>query len=306
MPNYRVRFSQSPDSPIVRAKLFGIGSAGCNIIEGAPFPAVAISSSAADLARSHAERKVLVGQDRLIGISDADPDIMIRLPSIVGHELPDMFNNTEVAFMMCGLGGTSGSLGAKMLSSIARVKGTTGIVLAATPFSAESIRRREVASRALHEILSISSLCVEFDNDKLSSLGSNIPLSRAFGLLNGIMMRPVIDLSATMTRDDVPGFRQGIGDSTYARFGLGLGRGDERVERVVHEAVTSPWFDFPLINAAAAIAIFSSADPWDKEISEVLSRLEGVMPSAKLFWGAYSDASLADRIRLSLLVCTKA
>src|SRR4030065_303891 len=114
MPNYRVRFSQSPDDQRVRTKL----------------------------------------------------------PSIVGHELPDMFNNTEIAFMMCGLGGTSGSLGTKLLSSIARVKGTTGIVLAATPFSAESIRRREVASKALHDILSISSLCVEFDNDKLSSLGS--------------------------------------------------------------------------------------------------------------------------------------
>lgn len=306
MPNYRVRFSQSPDDQRVRTKLFGIGSAGCNIIEGAPFPAVALSSSAADLARSHAERKVLVGQDRLIGISDADPDLMRKLPSIVGHELPDMFNNTEIAFMMCGLGGTSGSLGTKLLSSIARVKGTTGIVLAATPFSAESIRRREVASKALHDILSISSLCVEFDNDKLSSLGANIPLSRAFGLLNGIMMRPVLDLSETMSRGDIPTFRQVIGDSTYSRFGLGLGRGDERVQRAVLEAVTSPWFDFPLANATGAIAIYSASDPWEKEAAEILSRLEGSMPSAKLLWGAYSDSSLGDRIRLSLLLCTEA
>ena len=306
MPNYRMRFSQGPDDQRVRTKLFGIGSAGCNIIDGAPYPAVALSSSAADLARTRAERKVLVGQDRLIGISDADPDLMRKLPSIVGHELPDMLNNTEVAFIMCGLGGTSGSLGAKLLSSVARLKGATAIVLAATPFSAESIRRREVASKALHDLLSISSLCVEFDNDKLSSLGANIPLSRAFGLLNGIMIRPVIDLSETMSRSDIPMFRQAIGDSTYSRFGLGLGRGDERVQRAVHEAITSPWFDFPLANATAAIVIYSAADPWEKEAGEILSRLEGSMPSAKILWGAYTDSTLGDRIRLSLLLCTRA
>jgi len=306
MPNYRFRFSQSPDDVRARTKLFGIGSAGCNIIEAAPYPSVAMSTSSADLARSRAERKVLIGQDRLIGISDADPDLMRKVPSIVGHELPDMFNNTEVAFIMCGLGGTSGSLGAKLLSSIARAKGATGIVLAATPFSAESIRRREAASKALHDLLSISSLCVEFDNDKLSALGVNIALSRAFGLLNGIMVRPVIDLTQTLSRGDIPGFRQAVGDATYSRFGLGLGRGDDRVQRAVQEAITSPWFDFPLANVSTAIVIYSSSDPWEREASEILTRLEGSMPSAKILWGAYTDATLGDGIRLSLLVCTKA
>jgi len=305
MPNYRVRFSQSAEDQRVRTKLFGVGSAGCNIIEGAPFPAVAFSSSSADLARSHADRKVLVGQDRLIGVSDTGPELMRKLPSIVGHELLDIFNNTEVAFMMCGLGGVSGSLGTRLLSSIAHVKGATGIVLATTPFSAESIRRRELASEALRDILSVCSLCVEFDNDKLSSLGASIPLSRAFGLLNGIMLRPVIDLSATMSKGDIPAFRQTVGESTYSRFGLGLGRGDERVDRVVKEALTSPWFDFPIDGATAAIVIYSASDPWEKEAAEILSRLESSMPSSKIMWGAYSDPLLGDRIRLSLLVCRK-
>ena len=106
MPNYRTRFSQSPDDQRIRAKIFGVGSAGCNMVETSPFPAVALSTSSADLARSHAERKVLLGQDRLVGVSDADPELRRKLPSIAGHELPDMFNNTDLAFVMCGLGGS--------------------------------------------------------------------------------------------------------------------------------------------------------------------------------------------------------
>ena len=303
MPNFRTRFSQSSEDQRVRAKLFGIGSAGCNIVEGAQFPKVAFSTSSADLARSHADRKVLVGQDRLLGISDADSDMMRRLPSIVGHELLDVFNNTELAFIMCGLGGVTGSIGSRVLNSVAKSKGVAGIAVVAMPFSAESFQRREVAARALGGLLESSAMCVVFDNDKLSSLAPNLPMSRAFGLLNGIMIRPVMDICATMSRNDISVFREVVGGSTYARFGLGLARGDERVQRVVDESLSSPWFDYDLKEVTSAIAVFSSADPWEKEIDKVLSLLESRLPSVRILWGSYADPNLGERIRLSLLLC---
>ncbi len=305
MPNYRTRFSQSAGSQRVRAKFFGVGSAGCNIIDGVPFPTVVLSTSSADLARSRAERKVLIGADRLLGVADSSPDLVKQLPSIVGHELFDVFNNTELAFLMCGLGGVSGSLGSRMLCSIARAKGATAIVIAATPFSAESIRRREAATKALAGVLSSSQLVIEFDNDKLSSLAPSLQLHRAFDLLNGIMMRPATDLCAVMSRDDVSSFRQILGESSYGRFGLGLGRGDERVDRAVAEALSSPWFDYDLKEVSAAIAVYSAADPWDKEVEKILSLLEERLPDIRLGWGSYADTSLGDRIRLSLILCKK-
>lgn len=306
MPNYRTRFSQAPDSQRIRAKLFGVGSAGCNIIDAAPYATVALSTSSADLARSHAERRVLVGTDRLMGVVDSKPDLLKQLQSVVGHELFDVFNNTELAFVMCGLGGLTGSLGSRLLCSIAASKGATAVVLAATPFSAESIRRREAARSAMTGLLGGSTLAIEFDNDKLSSLAPSLQLSRAFNLLNGIMMRPVIDLCSVMSRDDVALFRQIVGDSSYGRFGLGLARGDERVQRVVDEALSSPWFDYDLREAQAAIAIYSASDPWDKEAEKILAHLEERLPGLRVGWGLYQDSSLGERIRLSLVLCKRA
>ncbi len=241
--------------------------------------------------------------DRLVGLSDSSPDLLKQVKDVVGHELFDVFNNTELAILMCGLGGTTGSLGVKMLCSIAKAKGSTSIVLAATPFSAESHRRRELAAKTLDDVLKSSTLCVEFDNDKLSSLAPNLPLSRAFGVLNGIMLRPVMDLCSAMSRDDVTRLRQIVGDATYGRFGLGLARGDDRVERVVNEALSSPWFDYDFDDVKAAIAVYSAADPWDKEIERVLKSLESRLISARILWGSYSDQGLTDRIRLSLVLC---
>lgn len=295
----------SPERPALRVKVIGIGSAGCNIIEGAPFSTVAFTTSPSDVARSHAERKFVISPDRLIGLSDPSAEVLKQMPEIVGHEIPDLFNNTDLVFLMCGLGGLTGSLGSKLVAALARAKGVTAVAHVATPFSAESFRRRQVAAQAVGELLSSTSLCIEFSNDKLSSLGSNIQLSRAFGILNGIMLRPALDISSVVSRMDIASFRQILGDSTRARFGLGLARGDDRVQKVVQEAISSPWFDFELKESTAAIAVYSASDPWDKEAEGMLTALREALPETSILWGQYPDQTLGERIRLSLVLCRK-
>ncbi len=303
MVDRRTRLSQFQGDQPLRTKLFGLGSAGCNMVEGAPFPAVAFSTSPADMERSHAERKVLMGQDRLMGAAHSGPSVLKRVPEIAGHEVVDLFNNTDMAFMMCGLGGFTGSFGTKLFTQVARSKGTIDVVLAATPFSAESQRRRELAAAILGEIRNSATLCIEFSNDKLSDLAPNLPISRAFGLLNGIMLRPVMDMCATMSRMDMGLLRQVVGDATSARFGLGLARGDDRVPRVVSEALSSPWFDFRLEDSMAVLAFYSAADPWDREAERILDALGARLPKASVLWGSYPDPGLGERIRLSLVLC---
>lgn len=303
MANIKARFSQAPDSQRARVKLIGLGSAGCNMIQGSQLPTVAFSTSSSDLDRSHSDRKILMGQDRLIGLAQTSHSVLKHLPSVIGHDVVDVLNNTDLAFLMCGLGGVSGSLGLRLFSSIARSKGSLDIVLAATPFSVESVHRREFSAKILTEILGSSVLCIEFDNDKLSELAPNLPMSRAFTLMNGIMMRPVLDMCAVTSQTDLGVMRQVIGTSTYGRFGLGLARGDDRIEKVVAESLSSPWFDYDIAEATGAIAIYSSADTWENEISKIIAALEGRLVRANLVFGSYSDQTLGDRIRLSVVLC---
>lgn len=302
MASMLLTFSRPTNDQVMRAKLFGVGSAGCSIIENSRFPTVAFSTSIDDLGKSHAQRKVLVGPDRLVGVAHVRHGIIKHLTSVVGHELLDIFNNTDLAFLMCGLGGLTGSLGSQVLAEVCRAKGIPCIVVAATPFSVESIRRRETASRAIENLLKASMLCLVFDNDKLSSLAPNMPLSRVFAVMNSIMMRPVLDVISSLPRSELPSLKQVLGDSSYARFGLGLGRGDERVERAVMEAMDSPWFDFPLSEAEAALVVYSSADPWDREAERIVDQVKARLPNARIAFGSYADTTLNDRIRVSVVV----
>lgn len=304
MPECR-RLSSPPRGPPVRAKVFGLGSAGCNMIEGVPFPRVAVSTSSADLERSTAERKVLIGQDRLVAVYSSDKSILKHLPSVAGHELLDVFNNTDVAFLMCGLGGVSGSLGAKVFSAVAQSKNAMDVVLAATPFSAESSRRRDFAARMLRELRGSSALCIEFGNDQLSTLAPHVPISRAFTLMNGIMSRPILDMCASVSKQELPSLRRLVGGASAGSFGLGTGRGDGRVAHAVEEALSSPWFSFDLADVACAVAAYSSSDPWDKEVDAISSMLGPRLPNASLAMGSYADPALGDRIRLSLILCRR-
>jgi len=301
-----VRLASPPNGQGARVKVFGLGSAGCNMIEGVPFPKVAVSTSGTDLERSGTDRRVLIGQDRLVSIYTSDKELLKHLPSVAGHEVLDVFNNTDLAFLMCGLGGVSGSLGAKVFSAVAQGKNALDIVLAATPFSAESSRRRDFAARMLRELRETSTLCIDFGNDQLSTLAPHVPMSKAFKLMNGIMTRPVLDLCAALPKSELPRVRRLIGGSSAGRFGLGMARGDGRVERVVAEALSSPWFDFDMSEATCAVAVYSSSDPWDKELDGIVSLLQSRMSSSSFVVGSYGDPTLGDRIRLSVILCRKA
>jgi cell division GTPase FtsZ len=179
------------------------------------------------------------------------------------------------------------------------------IAIVSSPFSAESERRREFASKCLRRIVASNDLCIAFGNDALSQLAPHLPLSKAFAVMNSILHRPILDLANSMDRRGAQTLRKVVGDSHLCRFGLGMGRGDGRVEQTVDEAFSSPWFDFGLEDVDAAIVIYSAADPWEKEKSRLLELVQRRIDERPILHGAYRDESLKDKIRLSLLLLRK-
>jgi cell division protein FtsZ len=303
MAGRSVTFSQFRGDAPLRAKMIGIGSAGCNMLERSPVPSVAFSSSKADLDRVKTEEKVLISPQRLVGLAQTDLALIRQMPSVISDEVGISVEDVDVMFLLAGLGGLTGSVGTAVVSSFVRAKGTMAVALTASPFTAESERRRKLASLYTRRIMSDVDLMIEFGNDALSDLAPNMPLSRAFSILNGILHRPMMDILAAGTRKDIRVLREVIGDAVRGRLGLGLVRGDDRVTRVVAEALSSPWFDFEPVEAEAAIVVYSAADPWDKELGDIIGLLETKLGDARMIHGSYSDPTLGDKIRLSLVLC---
>ena len=298
-----VTFSQFRGDEPWRAKVAGIGSAGCNMIERSPIPPVAFSSSQADLDRSDADEKILISPQKLVGLAQTDVSVIKQMPSVIAEEVGISVKGLDIMFMMAGLGGLTGSVGTAVVSSFARANGVLSVALTAGPFSAESERRRTLADIYTERIMTDVDMMIEFSNDALSSMAPNLPLSRAFAIMNGIMHRPIIDLLAAGTRKDAKVLRGTVGGAVRGRLGLGIARGDERVVKVVDEALSSPWFDFGLEQTEAAIVVYSAADPWDREFGEIVELLHARLGEVRMIHGSYSDGTLGDKIRLSLVLC---
>ena len=145
MVSQGVTFSQFRGDDPIRAKMVGVGSAGCNMLERAPMPSVAFSSSQADLDRSKAEDKVLISPQKLVGLAQTDPSIIKKMPSVVSDEVGVPVRDSDIMFLMAGLGGLTGSVGVAVLSSFIRANGLMSVALVASPFGAESERRRRLA-----------------------------------------------------------------------------------------------------------------------------------------------------------------
>ncbi len=300
-----IALSPPSDDCNVRAKVFGVGSAGCNMAALSALPSVALSTSKADLERSNAQVRTLVSPERLIGLYQTDPAILRQSVSVAGSDMHRLFTDTDVAFLLAGLGGVSGSLGTAILGQLAKANGSLSIAIVSSPFSAESERRRDFASKCLRRIVASNDLCIAFGNDALSQLAPHLPLSKAFAVMNSILHRPMLDLASSVDRRDLKTLRKVIGDSRFGRFGFGMGRGDGRVGQTVDEALSSPWFDFDLEDVDAAVAIYSAADPWEKERSLLLELIQRRIGECQILHGTYRDESLRDKIRLSLLLLRK-
>lgn len=289
----------------LRLRTYGVGSAGCNMVAASRFPSVAFSTSSADAERSGSDRRLVVTTERLTGLYLTDSNIIAQMPSVLGNDVLGLFGETDAAYLMSGLGGVAGSAGAVVLGQAAMSRCPLTISAVALPFSAESERRRSFALKCSRRMMSSVDLCLVFTNDALCSLAPHLPLSKALDVLNGIMLRPAMEMSNVLGRANVGAFAEAIGPSSHGRFGLGMARGDDRVAKVIEEALSSPWYDFPVADAEAAIAIYSSADPWDKELASIIDGLRIAAPDARIATASYMDAILRDRIRLSLMLCRR-
>lgn len=298
-----VRLDSIAKGDALRLRTYGVGSAGCNMISASRFPSVAFSTSSADAGRTNSDRTLVLTTERLVGLYQTDPKLVAQMPSVLGADILALFNDTDVAVLFAGLGGVTGSAGTCVLGEAAASKCPFTVSAVALPFSAESERRRSFALKCCRRIMSSVDLSLVFTNDALSDLAPRLPLSKAFSLLNGIMQRPAMEIASVLGTSSVRALKETVGANAHGRFGLGMSRGDDRSVKVVEEALSSPWFDFPKEKAGAAIAIYSAADPWDKEFAGIMDSLRASIPDARIVCGSYSDPGLQDRIRLSLVLC---
>ncbi len=294
-------------------KVMGIGGAGCNIVSRAAeegiFNAelIAVNTDARSLHDARAHRRILIGRNLTRGMSASVPKVGEAAAKESEEQLRNALVQTDVLFIICGLGGGTGSGSTPFIASLAKSLGIVTLVIATTPFSHEGRIRLENAKHCIDRLKTCADSLVLIPNDKLMGIAQSLSINAAYSLISDILATPIRGIAKVLTKNDIPKFRELMRDSGIAVLGSGEAVGEYISVLAAEETIKGIWhpLDEPDIsNVQRAIVLLTcspeiSVDEAKHAVKAIHRRIH---PRAKIMWSYIVNKDYKKRISMVMLL----
>ncbi len=291
----------------------GIGGAGCNITTWiadrklAGGKIIAANTDAAHLSTmSRGDKLLLLGEKLCKGHGCGGfPERGAEAAKENLVEIKEELKDTNLLFLVAGLGGGSGTGGLPVFAGVGREHGALTIACVTIPFTIE-MSRREKARDAIKALAEVCDSIVVIDNSKLREVAGNLPLREALAVANALVGSFVKNITDTITQPslmnlDYADLRAVMERGGIASIGIGEGDGANRVEKAVSQAISTPLLDITDISTAYGVLIHIVGGE-DMTLDEVAIAGEQIMnrvPNTKrVIWGAKVVPSLTGKVRV--------
>lgn len=216
------------------------------------------------------------------------------------NRLVEAVGRPEVLFLFSGLGGETGSYIAPLITELTHYS-TMTFTSVCLPFSVEGSNRRAMAKEGLTRLKAASHMVAVYANDPLIKLAPNLPLGKAFGVMDQIMLSLPTDLCQCLTVESIPVLKENLGRREL-RAGIGYGMGLEKERLAVEDAVTSPWFPSAEFQPDTALMLVSLGQEDRNSLDDCVKEMSERLKVRKLLVASHIDPTLGRRIRVSLLL----
>ena len=250
----------STSTPDVRIKVVGLGGAGGNVLDRLQLDGlhdaelIAINSDAQALTASVVERKVQLGRNTTRGLgAGGDPEIGYAAAEEGVEEIRRAIEGAQLIFLCVGLGGGTGSGGARIVASLAREQKSLVISFATLPFGFEGKRRRAQADEALLALQRYSDVVIHFENDKMGDAVAPLAgIHEAFQSADLTLSQSIRSIARLVRQrglvnigfDEVATALRGASEAgSHCVFGYGEADGDNRAHEALARALKNPLMD---------------------------------------------------------------
>ncbi len=175
----------------------GCGGAGSNIVHGifersSRVETVAVNTDEEHLRRVEAHKKILIGKDVSFG-RDAGgfPEIGEHCAEKAREVIKEALKGYDIVFVVAGMGGGTGTGVAPVVASVAREINAVTFALPILPFDHEGESRRRVALEGVAKLKENSNFTVVLDNNKLTKVGADLPISEALSVVDRSVLKIV-------------------------------------------------------------------------------------------------------------------
>lgn len=297
-------------------KVIGIGGGGSNAVnrmiesgmKGISF--IAINTDKQALTGSKAETKIQIGEKLTKGLgAGANPEIGQKAAEENIDDLSKFIAGSDMVFITAGMGGGTGTGAAPVIAKVAKDQGILTVGVVTKPFTFEGKKRREHAELGIKFLKKYVDSLVVVPNDKLLQIAEkNTTMLEAFNMADEVLKQGVQGISdliaeAGLINLDFADVKTVMNDRGIAHMGVGRGRGENRVQDAVKDAIESPLLETS-INGAKAILlnIMGGYDLGMLEVNEAADQIEKAADKdAIVIFGASVKEELQDEIVITVI-----
>ena len=178
-------------------KIIGLGGCGINSINNMidfdlkNVEFLVFDTDENGLKSSKVKNKILIGEEISQGLgSGANLDVGQKSAIESRNEIIDLIKNSDIIFIIAGIGGGTGGGAAPVISSFVKEIGAINISFVNMPFTFEGPKRSINSKECLPQLKEFADVIIKMNNDNLLSLiDKNTDMSKAFTIVDKCFIR---------------------------------------------------------------------------------------------------------------------
>ncbi len=298
-----------------RIVIVGAGGAGNNTInrlynigvDGAD--TIAINTDKQHLKMIEADTKILVGKSLTNGLgAGGDPSMGERATEMAQGTIKEVLGEADLVFVTAGMGGGTGTGAAPVVSKIAKEQGAIVVGMVSTPFNVERARTVK-AEEGLEKLRNEADSIIVLDNNRLLDYVPNLPIGKAFSVMDQIIAETVKGISETITQPSLINLDYADMTSIMDQGGVavmlvGETQDKNKTKEVVNDAMNHPLLDVDYRGASGGLVhITGGPDLTLKEAEGIAQNItERLEASANVIWGARIQEEYKGKVRVMAIM----
>lgn len=305
------------DLDLMKANILvvGMGGAGNNCVSrlhdigvrGAK--TVAVNTDAKHLTISKADQKLLIGRELSKGLGAGGfPAVGRKAAEESERELKKTLEGIDMLYLVCGLGGGTGTGGAPVIAKMAKEMGAIVISSVTMPFKVEGARMGK-AEDGLYQLRQVCDTVIVIENDRLLSIAGNLPLQQAFSVADDLVANMIKGITETISQPslvnlDYADVRAIMHSGGVATVGFGESNTKERANECIVKAMTNPLLEVDYQGGTGAlIHIIGGEDLKLDEVNQIGEYVSKMLdPEAQVIWGARIDPNHNGKLKVITIV----
>jgi cell division protein FtsZ len=293
----------------------GAGGQGCNLVNRLftngikSATTIALNTDAKHLGIVSAHKKLLIGGALTRGLGAGGyPEVGMKAAEYSKEQIRSAIDGYNLVFIAAGAGGGTGGGSAPVIAQIAREQGALVVAFVTYPFSLERSRKKS-ADWTIDQLSKNADTTVIIENDRLLSYAPNLPMEKAFDLIDSIAANAVRGIADTITMPslinlDYADVRAIMGNAGAAMINIGYGTGSDKVDKAIKSTIAHPLLDVELEGAKSALVhVCGGTSLTIGEATQIGAGVTaGLADNANVIFGSRLEPDMRDDIRVMSIV----